>query len=1074
MKKLQLLLAGIAFLLVEAASVFAGGNAPVPEINFRKEPTFISPGSSANGQLTLPISPADVKFIEAIKSFELAIYNKNGEVVFEETGIVTDNRTFFARTFGTEAEPIINLPENIVWNGRNKATGQQVPDDVYFYQLVAKNDQGLGRPTPPLQVVVDTVAPEIIELNPESAVFSPNGDGVRDTVTISHRTGTAYLWTYEIRNAAGATVWTGAETRAPVSTTAPDVVASGSTTWDGKSSSGQALGDGNYTYIITGVDRAGNTTTRQVPIRLSTDEAALTVGTADGQGAFSPEVTPRLELVLAISDTNGLQSWKVDILDKDRIAVRRFEGTTTVPPSVVFNGRGNPGRPTSETIDLPDGTYTAEFSAIYENGNNPVSEPFEIILDRTAPSAGITIATSPTATELGAPFVFGGATKPRMIFTVRYEEGLDWDFVLQTDGGVEYRAPVQALLEAGMRFPYTWDGTFPAAVAELLGLPVEGDSFTVPDGLYVLALQATDEAGNVGSSNAARFVKDTADRSTISAKLSSTALSPGGDAGLEVVRIEPQIPSAEYLEYMVVNLVGPDNRPWHTTTSRRAIQAVEWAGTRNNGLPAPDGEYSVEITLQYMNGDNPIYVHPEKIALGRSRPNVTISVDNRVFTPNGDGDRDTLRIQQTGTAESEWIGRFTNDNGDVVRTFAWTGQPGTVEWDGRDGEGNVLPDGYYHYDIQAINRVGNVGKSSLINLRIDNLSATINISPDLEVFSPNGDGYRDQVLLSLEVAQLDEVRGWEVELVNTTLDGRVKKLFQGSRTLPQAIAWDGVNDAGTIEDGVYTATLKIDYANGSHTERTSDMQIILVKTPPKGEISVSPERFSPDGDGQDDTLTISLDASASDRAIARWRVEAIDPAGNLFKTWQGDGTPPATLVWDGKGDNGELVQSAVDYLFQFRVEDNLRNFHLSADTASVDVLVMRDGNRLRILIPSIVFAGNTADLFSINVDQLGKNLDTLRRLASILNRYSDYKILIEGHAVQIYWNDATRGAAEQRDVLLPLSRARATEVRQALTILGVDWGRMSVEGIGGARPIVPHSDEANRWKNRRVEFILEK
>src|SRR5690606_26535590 len=121
-----------------------------------------------------------------------------------------------------------------------------------------------------------------------------------------------------------------------------------------------------------------------------------------------------------------------------------------------------------------------------------------------------------------------------------------------------------------------------------------------------------------------------------------------------------------------------------------------------------------------------------------------------------------------------------------------------------------------------------------------------------------------------------------------------------------------------------------------------------------------------------------------------------------------------------------------------RVEDNLRNFHISGDLISVDVLVIPDGDRLRILIPSIVFAPNTADLFDVEGVQQLRNLETLRRLAGILNRYEDYKILIEGHAVQIYWNDAVRGRTEQREVLIPLSRNRATEVRQALTILGVD------------------------------------
>jgi len=237
---------------------------------------------------------------------------------------------------------------------------------------------------------------------------------------------------------------------------------------------------------------------------------------------------------------------------------------------------------------------------------------------------------------------------------------------------------------------------------------------------------------------------------------------------------------------------------------------------------------------------------------------------------------------------------------------------------------------------------------------------------------------------------------------------------------------------------------------------------------------VSPELFSPDDDGSDDVLTITTDTSASSRPVARWVLDILDPVGNPFRQWSGSGTPPATLIWDGTSESGELVQSASDYFVQLTIFDEFGSRHLSGAGIATDVLVMREGDRLRILIPSIIFAGNTSSLFAVENGQRTTNLVTLRRLAGILNRYSDYRIRIEGHAVQVLWNDSARAAAEQRNELIPLSRNRATEVRKALTILGVDWNRMSIEGFGGSRPIVPHSDLENRWKNRRVEFILEK
>jgi outer membrane protein OmpA-like peptidoglycan-associated protein len=37
---------------------------------------------------------------------------------------------------------------------------------------------------------------------------------------------------------------------------------------------------------------------------------------------------------------------------------------------------------------------------------------------------------------------------------------------------------------------------------------------------------------------------------------------------------------------------------------------------------------------------------------------------------------------------------------------------------------------------------------------------------------------------------------------------------------------------------------------------------------------------------------------------------------------------------------------------------------------------------------------------------------------------------------------------------------------------GIASDRLSLAALGGTNPIVPFSDLVNRWKDRRVEFIL--
>jgi outer membrane protein OmpA-like peptidoglycan-associated protein len=46
-------------------------------------------------------------------------------------------------------------------------------------------------------------------------------------------------------------------------------------------------------------------------------------------------------------------------------------------------------------------------------------------------------------------------------------------------------------------------------------------------------------------------------------------------------------------------------------------------------------------------------------------------------------------------------------------------------------------------------------------------------------------------------------------------------------------------------------------------------------------------------------------------------------------------------------------------------------------------------------------------------------------------------------------------------------------VRQALVERNIPADRMTSVGAGSTQPVVPHSDLKNRWKNRRIELILE-
>jgi flagellar motor protein MotB len=231
----------------------------------------------------------------------------------------------------------------------------------------------------------------------------------------------------------------------------------------------------------------------------------------------------------------------------------------------------------------------------------------------------------------------------------------------------------------------------------------------------------------------------------------------------------------------------------------------------------------------------------------------------------------------------------------------------------------------------------------------------------------------------------------------------------------------------------------------------------------------APEYFSPDNDGVDDELFIFLTA-LDVSPIAEWSLEILETEGTrqVFYSIGGRGIPSEIITWNGRSNWGELVQSAMDYDYRYTATDALGNSSTITGKLTTDVLVIRDGDMLRIQISSIVFRAFHADFIGIPQDRLDNNIRVLRRVSEILNRFRDYRITVEGHA-----NPVLGTAFEERETLMPLSLARAQYVIDYLVSNGnVARSRLSSTGKGGTVNVASPSDQANNWKNRRVEFLL--
>ncbi|MDH7483830.1 MAG: gliding motility-associated C-terminal domain-containing protein, partial [Spirochaetales bacterium] len=710
------------------------------------------------------------------------------------------------------------------------------------------------------------------------------------------------------------------------------------------------------------------------------------------------------------------------------------------------------------------GRYTLVLEVLYRNDALRAAGPLEVMIDRIPPQATVKFE--------------------RTIFSPNNDGRNDTLPILQESvPGDRWQA--QIVNEQGT-IVRTWEWADALRSFEWDGMG--RDSKTVPDGTYFYELRSMDEAGNSFVLPRQRIVVDAA-RKVVALRVDPAAFSPNDDGVKDVCFLNVTAPRPETLvSFRVAVYQGPRIDPqavpvrsW-TGTTQLASQ-YRWDGKSDAGILLPDGVYTARLELQYANGD--IFdMAAGPLMIDTVPPKIKVSAEHLLFSPNGDGNRDTLPILQQSEPGDDWVGRIKDAAGTVVRSWTWKQQAANFSWDGKDASGRMARDGVYTYEVVSVDAAGNSAAATIKGITLDTTKPKVYVSASDTGISPNGDGIRDEVSFALTVEQRDAVESWRFSLLDQ--QGVERSFFGGTGSdVPPRLVWDGRDLQGQVIQGTYTGRLAVRYLKGDVVSASSAPVLVDIE-PPRVEISVTPEYFSPDGDGIDDTLRFSIQVD-KDAGIKEWSLEILEVAvvessgtadqkpQRSFKTWSDKGTPPAQIVWNGRSSSNELVESATDYPFVFTSIDGLGNKTTVKGVIAVDVLVLKEGDKLKIKVPSIVFRANHADFIGLDAETVARNQRVIARIAQILNKFPDYRIRIEGHGNNIgkmLGYSQARIQQEEINELIPLSTARAEKVRAMLIENGVDARRLSVVGLGSSEPVVKFTDVENRWKNRRVEFVL--
>ena len=237
---------------------------------------------------------------------------------------------------------------------------------------------GVEAVSEPVTIIVDNTPP-YVEVTTSFGLFSPDSDGRLDTLTINQRSSTAEdAWKGEIRSAEGiirSYAW---------QDTLADFV------WDGKDESGKVVRDGEYSYTVSSIDRAGNYgeyLLRGITVDTSAKQARLDIGSA----AFSPNsdgVRDSLTFYPKALNTANLDTWRILIVDERGNRARAYQGNGVPPADVAFDGRSD------DAGSLPDGLYRGILSLRYKNGTELETGSTVFAIDTYAPVAVVNINVS--------------------------------------------------------------------------------------------------------------------------------------------------------------------------------------------------------------------------------------------------------------------------------------------------------------------------------------------------------------------------------------------------------------------------------------------------------------------------------------------------------------------------------------------------------------------------------------------------------------------------------------------------------------------------------------------------------
>ncbi len=719
-------------------------------------------------------------------------------------------------------------------------------------------------------------------------------------------------------------------------------------------------------------------------------------------------------------------------------------------PDFTFDGKSSDG------TFLKDGIYVYTVGILDEKKIESISQPYTLVVDNTNPEVFYSRISS-------ANVVVPGEEETALSLELEASSEVEWYIEAENTDTSNSHVLFSRKDDDAFTLP---------SIFEWLGNDLSQNP--LPDGNYVLNIRGEDRAGNKSLHQVSTKVIVSSDGSFLLHAMDDDAyFSPNQDGVKDVLELRFSYPQnlRAGIDFTVEEFVLQDLEGREITRNPADDEGerIPFYGLFLDGNPIPDGDYLLHLELK--NNDIVLQTNKVPVFIDTAEPLATFSMQT---SP-----------QQVKSGEPFYFGGKLKNKVDI-RIRRLDSSPWNVEI--KQGSqviysgplafkedifmlsvladtrylGNPIVDGLYEAVFFSTDKAGNTGRIGPYKAIKDTRERTL----DVQANTSNVSALVDPIIFEFTYDQIG-VENFSV-LINNS-EGRVVR----NSSLPYGLnrfEWYARTDVGLqVSDGVYDFTVSVRYFNGDEVTKTIN-NILVDSVPPSiQQFQTKTVIINPNSTSERDRY-FEVTQRTNERD-AKWTVEIRNIFDQLVYSIDMD-TQLQDFRWDGKSSNGETVVDG-DYIYSLVGTDSfgnevLRNVSFIVDSGDYDGgIVLQPGEEF----PKIYFPAYSDDIFSLTErGLLYDNLLFVRSVSRLLKAYPQYTLTVVGHAARLLRGKAAE--REQLEVLIPLSRARSSQIKKALQILGIDETRLDIRAVGGAEPQIERPNADNIWRNRRVEFEL--